>query len=77
MIKIGFGQFAGRAQDKLIGNSNQSLLNANPSFARSNGSLRDQTIFSNQLSNSSDNVISIYNCVDAHIEKLQGELALS
>jgi len=66
-----------QAQDQLLVNSNQSLLNTNPSFAGSNGSLRDQFVYRNQWPSLSGNSVTFYNGIDGYVKKLHGGIALT
>lgn len=66
------------SQDQNIPNPQQSaLLTVNPSFAGSNGSVRDQLTYYNQWPNASINPITYYNSVDAYVKKLHGGIAIS
>lgn len=66
--------FNGLAQDQVFLNTNQSLVFTNPSFAGSNGGLRNQTTYG-QFNNAFWSGYSFGNCLDAYIPKLKGGLA--
>lgn len=64
------------AQDQIFLNPNQALVSLNPSFAGSNGGIRNQSTFSNyKYSNFSYS--SFYNGFDAYVKKLDAGIALS
>lgn len=65
------------AQDPYIFNANQSLLQVNPSFAGSNGGIRNQFNYLNLSPNLSGNLTSYQNTTDAYLQPLNGALALS
>lgn len=65
------------SQDALFLNSNQSLIALNPSFAGTNGLVRNQFLFRNQWPNLSGNYKTIYNSFDAYIKPIHGGLAFS
>jgi hypothetical protein len=64
------------AQDQIFFNSNQSLISLNPSFAGSNGGIRNQSSFSSyKYSNFSYS--SFYNGFDPYVKKLNAAVAVS
>ncbi|MBX3165207.1 MAG: PorP/SprF family type IX secretion system membrane protein [Bacteroidetes bacterium] len=67
------------AQDVAFANTNQSLLNTNPSFAGSNGGLRVQTNYQNKWPNISagHTSVSYYASADAYVKKIKGAFALN
>ena len=69
--------FEAYSQDQNLVNPNQSLISTNPSFAGSNGSLRNQFVYRNMWPALSGNSISYYNGLDAYVKKLHGGLAIS
>ncbi len=66
-----------QGQDDSFLNTNQYLIYTNPSFARTNGFIRNQTIYKNLYPNIPDRVVSFGNSYDAYIEKLNGAIAVS
>lgn len=66
-----------RAQDPLFLNTNQSLVSLNPSFAGSNGFVRNQFLLYNRWPNSSNYKLTYYNGMDAYVKPLHGGLAIS
>lgn len=69
--------FSAEAQDALLGNPNQAIIGINPSFAGSNGTLRQQTIYRTQWPSLAANVVALYAGVDAYVKPLHGGLAVS
>ncbi|MBL7931059.1 MAG: type IX secretion system membrane protein PorP/SprF [Bacteroidia bacterium] len=63
------------SQDEKFTSINQSLLEINPSFAGSNGGIRDQFIYSDQQRRS--NKTSFYNGLDGYLKSLRGGLAIT
>jgi len=68
---------AAYSQDQLPLNPTQSLIYVNPSFAGSNGSLRDQYVNNYLFPNFPTNNVIYYNGLDGYVKKLRGGLALS
>jgi type IX secretion system PorP/SprF family membrane protein len=66
-----------RAQDQSLLNANQSLLQTNPSFAGSNGSIRDQFVYRSLWPSMAGANRTYYNGFDAYVKKLHGGVALS
>lgn len=72
--------FAVPAQDPAFLNSSQSLVNLNPSFAGSNGGIRNQLTYFNQWANDSrygKAYATTLNTFDAYIKPLKGGIAVS
>jgi type IX secretion system PorP/SprF family membrane protein len=69
--------FNTKAQDPLFANTQQSLLYLNPSFAGSNGFIRNQFAFRNQWPNLSGTLVTYLNSFDAYIKPIRGGLGLS
>lgn len=69
--------FVARAQDPLFLNTNQSLIYLNPSFAGTNGFIRDQASYRNQWPNLSGNFVTYLNSFDAYVKPLKGGIAVS
>lgn len=67
----------GFSQDPLFTNTSQSLVNLNPSFAGSNGEIRNQLSYRNQWPNLSGTYVTYLNCFDAYIKPLKGAIAVS
>jgi type IX secretion system PorP/SprF family membrane protein len=65
------------AQDATFLNGNQSLVNLNPSFAGSNGGLRNQLSYRNQWPQLTGNIVTYANSFDAYIKPLHGGIAFS
>lgn len=65
------------AQDPSFYNSNQSLIYLNPSFAGSNGGIRNQASYRNQWPQTSYNFSTYLNTVDLYIKAIRGGLAVS
>jgi len=58
-------------------NTNQSLIYLNPSFAGTNGYIRNQASYRNQWPNQTGNFITYLNSFDAFIKPLNGGIAIS
>ncbi|PBQ31985.1 hypothetical protein CNR22_09450 [Sphingobacteriaceae bacterium] len=71
------GSFIGLSQDQIFLNPNQSLLYTNPSFAGSNGSLRNQTLYTSLQPGSSSDDVTYYNGLDGYVKRLHGGIAIS
>ncbi len=65
------------AQDPIFTNSQQSLLYLNPSFAGSNGFIRNQFAYRNQWPNLSGTYVTYLNSFDAYIKPIRGGLGIS
>ena len=65
------------AQDATFLNTNQSLINLNPSFAGSNGGLRNQLSYRNQWPGLSSRFVTYSNSFDAYLKPIQGGIAFS
>jgi len=65
------------AQDALFVNNHQSLVYLNPSFAGSNGFVRNQFSYRNQWPNISGTYVTHNNSFDAYINKIKGGISLS
>lgn len=63
------------SQDPLFFNTNQSLVYTNPSFAGTNGLIRNQFLYRNQWPTLSANYITYYNATDVFIKKSKSGLA--
>lgn len=68
---------SGSAQDPIFLNTNQSLVYLNPSFAGSNGYIRDQASFRNQWPGQNGLYVTYANTFDAYIKAIKGGLAVS
>ena len=68
---------SGFSQDPLFINSNQSLVYLNPSYAGTNGFIRNQFLFRDQWPSLSANYKTLYNSFDAYIKPIHGGLAFS
>jgi len=66
-----------QAQDQVFLNSNQSLVHLNPSFAGSNGLIRNQTSYRNMFPGLSGRRETILNCFDAYIKPIKGGIAFT
>ncbi|MBA3681834.1 MAG: PorP/SprF family type IX secretion system membrane protein [Bacteroidetes bacterium] len=67
----------GFSQDPLFFNPNQSLVYLNPSFAGSNGGIRNQFYYRNQWPNLSGTYATYVNSFDAYIKPIKGGIAFS
>ena len=65
------------AQDVQFVNNPQALVQLNPSFAGSNGFVRNQLTYRNQWANLSLNNITVLNTFDAYIKPLRAGIAIS
>jgi type IX secretion system PorP/SprF family membrane protein len=65
------------AQDLSFVNPNQQLVSLNPSFAGSNGKLRDQFSYRSQWPGISNTYNYYNNTLDAYLPRIKGGLALS
>lgn len=65
------------AQDALFVNPQQSLVYLNPSFAGSNGGIRNQLSYRNQWPNLSGTLVTVNNSFDAFIKPLRGGLSVN
>lgn len=63
------------SQDPLFFNTNQSLIYTNPSFAGTNGLIRNQFLYRNQWPTLSANYITYFNATDVFIKKSKSGLA--
>jgi len=63
------------SQDPIFYNTNQSLVYLNPSFAGTNGLIRNQFLYRNQWPTLSANYITYYNGTDAYIQKTKSGLS--
>jgi len=68
---------SGFAQDANFVSTNQSLIYLNPSFAGSNGFIRNQFSYRNQWPNLSGSYVTYLNTFDTYIKPIKGGLALS
>ncbi|MBK7816785.1 MAG: PorP/SprF family type IX secretion system membrane protein [Sphingobacteriaceae bacterium] len=68
---------AAQSQDVAFNNIHQSLVYLNPSFAGSNGFIRNQTIYRNQWPNLSGQYVTYGSCFDGYIKPIRGGMALS
>lgn len=67
----------GFAQDYSFTNSNQSLLNINPSFAGSNGGLRVNAISQMRYPQKEYSSVGLYTTADSYLKKWNGGVALN
>ena len=67
----------GFSQDPLFTNTTQSLVYLNPSFAGSNGGIRNQLSYRDQWPNLSGTYFTYLNSFDAYIKPLKGAIAVS
>lgn len=67
----------GFSQDPLFTNTSQSLVYLNPSFAGSNGGIRNQLSYRDQWPNLSGTFVTYLNSFDAYIKPLKGAIAVS
>ena len=68
----------GFAQDPAFLNTSQSLVYLNPSFAGSNGGMRNQLSYYNQWANNNDrSFATALNTFDAYLKPLKGGVAIS
>lgn len=67
----------GFSQDLLFTNTSQSLVYLNPSFAGSNGGIRNQFSYRNQWPNLSGTYITHLNSFDAYIKPIKGGVSFS
>jgi len=65
------------SQDAAFNNTHQSLVYLNPSFAGSNGFIRNQTVYRNQWPNLSGTYVTYGSCFDGYIKPIKGGIALS
>ena len=65
------------SQDAFFSNANQSLIYLNPSFAGTNGFIRNQNVVRVQDINRYTPVLTSYNSLDAFIRPINGGLAIS
>jgi len=63
------------SQDPLFFNTNQSLIYTNPSFAGTNGLIRNQFLYRNQWPTLSVDYITYYNATDVFLKKSKSGLA--
>jgi type IX secretion system PorP/SprF family membrane protein len=66
-----------QAQDPIFLNSNQSLLATNPSYAGSNGGVRNQLSYRNQFPRMAGNFITLQNSFDTYVRKLKGGVGVT
>lgn len=69
--------FTSFSQDPEIVNANQSLLYMNPSFAGSNGGIRNQFSHRNQWPSLSSSIRTFLNTADVYLPSIKGGLAVS
>jgi type IX secretion system PorP/SprF family membrane protein len=69
--------FLSYAQDPVFYNSNQSLIQLNPSFAGSNGGIRNQFSYRSQGSNINPDFSTYLNSTDCYLKKIKAGLAIS
>jgi type IX secretion system PorP/SprF family membrane protein len=69
--------FDAYSQDPVFLNTNQSLIYLNPSFAGSNGGIRNQLSYRNQWPGLSSKYITTLNNFDAYIKPLKAGIAIS
>lgn len=69
--------FSLQAQDPVFLNTNQSLVYLNPSFAGSNGGIRNQLSLRNQWPQSSGHYVTYLNSFDAYLKPLKAGVAVS
>lgn len=69
--------FKAYSQDPVFLNTNQSLVYLNPSFAGSNGRIRNQLSYRNQWPGLSSKYITTLNSFDAYIKSLKAGIAIS
>lgn len=67
----------GFSQDLLFTNTSQSLVYLNPSFAGSNGGIRNQLSYRNQWPNMSGTYFTYLNSFDAYIKPIKGGVSFS
>ncbi|MDI1354100.1 MAG: PorP/SprF family type IX secretion system membrane protein [bacterium] len=65
------------AQDPILLNNNQSLVYFNPSFAGSNGGIRNQFSYRNQWPEYHTNYVTYVNSFDAYIRPIKAGLAFT
>ncbi len=65
------------AQDATFNNTHHSLVSMNPSFAGSNGHIRNQTGYRNQWPNLSGQYVTYGSCLDGYIKPLNGGVAMN
>lgn len=69
--------FFAKGQDPYYLNTNQSLVSLNPSFAGSNGGVRNQLSYRHQWPTLSTNFVSYQNTFDAYLKPLKAGIAVS
>ncbi|HWY13138.1 MAG TPA: PorP/SprF family type IX secretion system membrane protein [Bacteroidia bacterium] len=67
----------GFSQDPIFLNSNQSLINLNPSFAGTNGLVRNQSVFRDQWPSLSGQYLTVNNSFDTYFKSTGSGLAIS
>jgi type IX secretion system PorP/SprF family membrane protein len=67
----------GFSQDPLFFNTQQSLVYLNPSFAGSNGGIRNQFTYRNQWPSLSGNYTTFYNGTELYLNRLKGAIAFT
>lgn len=77
LVGLMMTMLAGFAQDPIFYNTNQSLVYLNPSFAGSNGFIRNQTAYRNQWPNLSGTYVTVSNSFDAYIKPIRGGIAVN
>lgn len=78
LFLIGLFFFTGvSAQDAAFMNTHHSLVALNPSFAGSNGFIRNQTAYRNQWPNLSGALVTYGSSFDGYIKPIKGGVALS
>lgn len=66
-----------KGQDAVFTNVNQSLIYLNPSFAGSNGGIRNQAGYRNQWPNLGTNYVTFSNSFDVYLNKIKAGIALN
>jgi type IX secretion system PorP/SprF family membrane protein len=77
LIGLMMTMLAGFAQDPIFYNTNQSLVYLNPSFAGSNGFIRNQTAYRNQWPNLSGTYVTYYNGYDMFFKSINAGMAIN
>ena len=69
--------FKSFSQDPVYKNAQQSLIALNPSFAGSNGFIRNQAVYRNQWPNLSGTYQTYYSALDGYIKPIRGGISFS
>ncbi|MBL7912372.1 MAG: PorP/SprF family type IX secretion system membrane protein [Bacteroidia bacterium] len=64
------------SQDPFFINTDQSIIYLNPSFAGSNGGIRNQFTYRNQWPNTSGNYVTFVNSLDFYLPKVKGGISV-